>query len=268
MKIAVSNLAWPRSADEDVAEMLAASKIGGIEIAPSKIWADPTTVTEVEAKAYRRFWADRGIRIVAAQSLLYGHPELTLFESAESRRNTLEYLKRIFSLCASLGAKSLVFGSPKNRRVGGLDPDTAWSIAFDFFSELAESAERTETMVVLEANPPQYGADFVTSAQQAFEMVQAVARPGLRLHLDTACMTMAGDRSSDIPRYGCVLSHFHVSESALAPIGAGTVDHEAFAAELNSCGYSGWVSIEMLESPPFDLEVIRRVVSVVQRTYG
>ena len=46
---------------------------------------------------------------------------------------------------------------------------------------------------MMEANPPEYGADFVTRAAEAIELVKAVNHPGFRLHLDTGCMTLAND---------------------------------------------------------------------------
>lgn len=253
MRPAVSNIAWPAEYDAAAAGVLAAHGVAGIEVAPTKVWPNPTAATDREADAYRRFWNDRGVEIVAAQALLFGRPELTIFESAGVRRKTLDYLTAIVRLCARLGAGALVFGSPKNRRVETVSPGDARAVAVDFFGALGEVAHAAGTTVVMEANPPEYGADFVTRGGEAVELVRAVNHPGFRLHLDTGCMTLAGDPIAGTFDSGFPdLRHFHVSEPNLDPPGAsGRVDHAGFAAELRRRGYAGWVSLEMREPKPF-----------------
>jgi len=193
MKLAVSNIAWPSGADEDAFAVLDQHGVAGLEVAPTKLWPKPAEVPPGEVRRYREGVERHGLRVVAAQALLFGRPDLTVFGDAGTREATLEYLGAIVRLCAALGAEALVFGSPKNRRVGGLAPETAWRIAEEFFGRLAEVADRHGTVVVMEANPPEYEADFVTRAAEAAELVRRVNRPGLRLHLDTACMSLAGD---------------------------------------------------------------------------
>ncbi len=255
MKLAVSNIAWPREQDAAVALLLNELGIGGIEIAPTKIWPNPLAATDAEIDEYRHFWSERGIAIVAAQALLFGKPELTIFESASIREQTLEYLAGIVRVCARLGAGSLVFGSPKNRRVGTMPADEGSRIAVEFFARLGEIAANAGTCVVLEANPEVYGADFITRAAEAIALVERVNHPGFQLHLDTGCMTLAGDSiPATFEEAFPLLRHFHVSEPNLdAPGSSGTVDHAAFAEQLRERRYQGWVSLEMREPKPFEL---------------
>jgi len=116
----------------------------------------------------------------------------------------------------------------------------------------------------MEANPPEYGADFVTTAAEAVELVRAVNHPDFRLHLDTGCMTLAHDPIAEMFDAAFpLLRHFHVSEPNLDPPGtSGKVDHPAFAAELKRRGYPHWVSLEMREPNPFTLD---RLAAAVRR---
>jgi sugar phosphate isomerase/epimerase len=175
----------------------------------------------------------------------------------------------VIQRCARLGAGALVFGSPKNRRVGDRPRAAAWEAAVEFFADIAEIADAEGTCVVMEANPPEYGADFVTRAAEAVELVSAVNHPGFRLHLDTGCMTLAGDpvRETFDAGFG-LLRHFHVSEPNLDPPGSGRVDHAAFAAELRRRGYGHWVSLEMREPQPFTLDGLAEAVRRVKQVYG
>lgn len=269
MKLAISNIAWPAERDAEVADLLAELQVTAIEVAPTKIHSDPTAATDRELDAYRAFWNERGIAIVAAQALLFGKPELTLFDDAAVRDKTLAYLKEIVRVCGRLGCRALVFGSPKNRRVGSLAPATAWNAAVEFFGRLGEAAFACDTTIVMEANPTEYGADFITRADEAAALVAAVDHPGFRLHLDSACMTMAGDEPERmIPQFAPLPAHYHISEPQLAPIGSGGVEHARFAAALRAIGYAGWASIEMRQVEPFQLGDLRRAIEQARREYG
>jgi len=268
MKLAVSNIAWPSGADEDAFAVLDQHGVAGLEVAPTKLWPKPAEVPPGEVRRYREGVERHGLRVVAAQALLFGRPDLTVFGDAGTREATLEYLGAIVRLCAALGAEALVFGSPKNRRVGGLAPETAWRIAEEFFGRLAEVADRHGTVVVMEANPPEYEADFVTRAAEAAELVRRVNRPGLRLHLDTACMSLAGDDVAGVlEAHAPLLHHFHVSEPRLAPVSDATVDHPRFAEALRRSGYDRWVSIEMRAPEPFSADALDGAVAWAKRVY-
>ena len=269
LHLAISNIAWPASAEDEVLDLLVHRGVAGLEVAPTKLWPDPAGVSLDEVRRYRQKIEGRGLKIVAAQALLFGRADLTIFEDSATRQLTLSYLDAIVRVCAELGAEALVFGSPRNRRVGNLEREKVQAISTEFFGSLAEIAERHGTVVVLEANPPAYGADFVTRAVEAAELVQSVNRPGLRLHLDTACMSLAGDDIETVFSAAApLLHHFHISEPHLAPVDRSTVDHALFARALHQCGYRRWSSIEMREPEPFSLGALDQAIVWAQRVYA
>ena len=120
----------------------------------------------------------------------------------------------------------------------------------------------------LEANPPQYGCQFLTDSAQAAAMVRAVDSPGLRLHLDTACMYLAGeDLPAAVRSNFDLVSHFHVSEPFLASMDSPMIDHAQVAGTLRELHYSGWVSLEMREGDK-PVPALERAVDFLARTYG
>ena len=252
MRLAVSNIAWPADSDESIAPVLVAHGVEGIEVAPARVADQPLETTAGQRAAYRDFWERRGLPIVAMQSLLFGRGDLTLFESSSARKRTLEYLGAIIDLAASLGARSLVFGSSKNRGRGKLTMGEADAIAIPFFQELGARAERRGVIFCLEPNPVDYGCDFLTNSEDALRFIDRVKTEGLGLNLDAGGMTLAGED----PVLVCMNArrhwrHFHASEPFLAPIGSGT-DHDAMGDALRVSGYSGWVSLEMRQPPNDD----------------
>jgi D-psicose/D-tagatose/L-ribulose 3-epimerase len=249
MRLAISNIAWPTGMDAAVAPLLCAHGVEGVELALTKIWPEPLAATAAEVRAYRDGWERQGLRIAALQALLFGKPHLTLFEGESRRQQTLEYLSGMIECAGQLGAAALVFGSPKNRRRGECSTSEAWAIAVPFFRALGRLAQRQGVSFCIEPNPPEYGCDFVTTVAEGMELVDAVAVEGLALHLDTAAMTLAGDRpAASIASAAEYLRHFHVSEPFLAEVGGATVPHEECGRALRARDYRGWISIEMVEA--------------------
>ncbi len=183
MKLAISNIAWPLENESEAAELMLKYGFGGVEIAPTKMWPSPQDATNEQIDAYRKEWNDRGLEVVATQALLYGRPDLTIFDDNETRTNTLNYLAMIIRLSARLGAKALVFGSPKNRLRKDMALPDALSIAQKFFSSLGDIAVEHGVRIVIEANPTQYGADFLTKAEESTRFVADLNHPGIGLHL-------------------------------------------------------------------------------------
>lgn len=246
MKLAVSNIAWPAGADAEAADILSRHGATGVELAPGKVWPTPTEATDAEILAVRRWWQDRGFRVVAFQALVFGQPDLLLFGDPAVRDRFADYLSKIVQLAAKTGAGPLVFGSPKNRAVGILPRDEAWPVAVEFFRRLGAVAADHGTVIGLEHVPPAYGCDFATTVAEAAELVKAVDSPGFGLHLDSGGMAMTGGGVGDAGDVRPV--HFHISEPNIQPIGSvPSVPHGEYAAGLRQTGYDGWYSIEVRE---------------------
>jgi sugar phosphate isomerase/epimerase len=271
MRLAVSNIAWPSGADAEAAAILQKHGVQGLEIAPTKIWPRPLEAAPGDVRAYRAWWEERGLPIVAFQALLFGRLDLTVFGEPSVRRQTLDYLDGIFALAEQLGAGPLVFGSPKNRQVGQRPTGEIEAIAREFFTELAQRAERHHVILCLEPNPPEYGCDFATCAADALTVVRRVGRPGFGLHLDAGAMTLSRDPIAEtFASASSCWRHFHVSEPFLRPIGTGATAHAEFAAALRARGYDGWISIEMAEpreQGPWQ-DALDRALTVTRQQYG
>lgn len=270
MNIAISNIAWDPKENEEVIRIMKEYSVTSLEVAPTKLWDKPEQVNDSEIQQVKEWWNKQGIQIVSGQSLLYGHPELKLFESLENRNQTFEYLSKIVTVLGKLGAQALVFGSPKNRQLEKHTPQEAMDIAVDFFHRLGQVAQAAGTCVVLEPNPAQYACDFIQTAAEGVELVKQVNHAGFRLHLDTAAMTLNQEPfTKTIEASFPWLKHFHTSETNLELVGAGTTDHPQIAKTLKSLGYEGFVSIEMksgLLTP--NTKAVETALHVITNIYG
>lgn len=271
MKIAISNIAW-RADEETAARTLLESRgVRAVEVAPSKIGPKPAELSLGELRAYRDFWGLHGIEIVAMQALLFGRPDFALFGTDAQREELRAYLAAVVRGGGELGARALVFGSPKNRLRGTLANADAARVSAPFWRELGQVAVASGTCLCIEPNPPEYGADWIHSAADARTLVEYVAHPGFGLHLDAAALMMAREGAADVRACGAAIRHFHASEVQLAPVRAGTdVPHAEFAAVLRDIGYANFVSIEMrqAETSASNLPHVERALDFVLRTYG
>jgi sugar phosphate isomerase/epimerase len=269
MKVAVSNIAWTANEEPEVAKTLQELGVQYVEIAPTKVWEHPTEVSDAQVTEYLNFWKAHGIEVVAFQSMLFGHNDLTVFDAADTRQQTKEYLDKFIALAGRMGAKILVFGSPKNRQVKAISAEEAWEIAKDFFNQLGDTASANHTTFCIEPNPEAYDCNFVTTAAQGQKLVAEVGNQGFGLHLDAAGMTLAGDNPHDsIVAAKQWLRHFHISAPYLGAIEEQEVKHQVMADALREIGYTGFVSIEMRPGDEGqNAQRVRSAVGIAQKYY-
>lgn len=269
MKIALSNLAWDRGEDKKILSLLLKYNISGIEIAPTKIWDHPTKISDKNLKTYKNMWLNSGIQIVAITSLLFGHPELQIFSDQKTREQTIEYLSHIIRLSSYLGAKAMVFGSPKNRSTFGLPKKEVEKISEDFFYQVALIAKKFGIFFGLEANPSLYGTNFINTTDEAINLVKKVNHPNFRLHMDCGTMTInKEDYTKTIDAGFPYTCHFQISEPGLKPIPTKLTNHKKIAKTLKDLNYNKWISIEMpLQKYSRHLFYIERALKFVKKNY-
>jgi sugar phosphate isomerase/epimerase len=268
MKLAASNIAWDVSEDDAAAAALRDAGFAGVEIAPSKRWESPLEASPREVAAYREEWRRRGFQVVALQSLLFGRPDLKLFGSASDRKTLREFMISMVELAAGLEARSLVFGSPRNRKLGGKSLSEGTEIAAEFFREVGTFAAARGCTICIEPNPVEYDCDFLTTTDQAVAFCELVGSKGVGVNGDAGTLAMSHeDPKTSLSHAADLLRHFHASEPNLVEVGSSAVHREA-ATVLRQIGYGGWVSIEMRAAKDDAIAAVARAASSVRGIYG
>ena len=247
MRIAVSNIAWDIVEDEAIAVLLQRHGVAAIDVAPSKYFPDPKAASSGDIHRVRDWWHRRGIEITGMQALMFGTVGLNLFGPTTTRDAMLQHLTAICRIGAGLAAPRLVFGSPKSRDRGSLDPQQAIERAADFFTRLGDIAAAHGVMICLEPNPACYGANFMTTTEEAAEVVTRVGHPAIRLQLDSGAMTINGeDTRTTVTRYAGLTGHIHASEPNLLPLGDGQADLSTLCSVLPGLLEDPLICVEML----------------------
>jgi len=233
MRLSISNIAWDVEEDEAIVQMLHRYGIDAIDIAPGKYFPDFLNTPISDIQKVKSWWSDRGIEIIGMQSLLFGKPELNIFGSKEIQLNLLKHLEAVCRIGGYLGARKLVFGSPKNRDRSGLNDSEVEKTAVWFFSKLAEIAKQEGVVICLEPNPTYYGANFMTTCIETSEIVREVDHQCIRMQLDTGALTInEEDPIWVLEKFGKLIGHIHISEPDLLPIGSGSTDHKIISLAL------------------------------------
>lgn len=247
MRLAISNIAWDVEQDADLARLLQRYGVDAIDVAPGKYFPDPCNASDQAIAQVKNWWANRGIEITGMQSLLFGTTGLNVFGPATVQAAMLEHLAAVCRIAAGLGARRLVFGSPKNRLRGELADEAAVAHAVSFFGRLGNVAATCGVQICLEPNPACYGADFMTTSAETAQVVSAVAHPSVRMQFDTGALTInQEDPALVLEQSSALIGHVHASEPGLVPLGDGGCDHAAMHAALAAALPRQLVSIEMV----------------------
>lgn len=265
IRLSISNLAWPSLEVEVIAPELKKVGMQGVELAPTAVWRDAPHIPSRIVSEYLKRWANYGIAISGVQSLLYGHPEMQIFDRG-TWLDLRRHLTAMIELANGLGSRIVVFGSPKNRIRGALNDSEANMICAEFFNSLIPVLCENNVVLTLEPNAPAYGADYLLHYSDCIELSNLIDSPWVQPQIDTGCLTMVGDslEKSILTR---TPAHVHLSMPDLkGPPGA--MDHQEFRQALELSGYTGWIVLEMLQDRSDPLQVALESARWMKESYG
>jgi sugar phosphate isomerase/epimerase len=265
--IAISNIAWPADADADALARVVELKLQGGELAPAKALGGWEGMSLARAADYRSRLADLGLVVPALQAITFGISGARLFGGVAERQRLAQHLAFVAKLGRTMGAKTCVFGSPLLRDPGELSPEAAFDQAVAFFRPVGLIFADENTILGIEPNPVLYGCRFVVQTEEAIALAAAINHPNIRIHFDVGTAIANGDNDATIERALAWTTHVHASEVGLVPLGTSGFDHSRIAHIMDTCGYDGWVSIEMRERDPW-LQSIRGAVTFARKIYA
>lgn len=268
MRLSVSNIAWDAPEDDQIADVLRSKGIEFVDLAPGKYFPDPKAAEPCDIALVRGAWEERGFQIWGLQALLFGSVGLNLFTDQDDAM--FDRLCAVCDIAAGLGARTLTFGSPRQRDCSGLEKKAVDRIATSFFNRLGDKAERAGVTVCLEPNPAVYGCNYLTRTVEAAEAVVRINHPAVRLQLDVGAMALNGeDPTTVIENFALLIGHVHASEPQLITLGDGGAPHAETGAALSRLRPDLVVTVEMSASrSESHLDAVRRSVELAQSAYG
>jgi sugar phosphate isomerase/epimerase len=192
MKIALCNeVLQPQSFDQQC-RFAAALGYDGLEVAPFTLAEDPSRITDEDARTFRRMAQDAGVEIAGLHWLLVAPPGLSIVsDDAALRRRTGDFMARLVELCALMGGKYLVHGSPKQRSVPpGATREQAWERARECLAQAARAAQACGVTYCIEPLSPRE-TDMINTVAEAVRMVEEIASPAFKTMIDCSAAGQA-----------------------------------------------------------------------------
>lgn len=146
---------------------------------------------------------------------------------------------------AALGVGIIVFGSGGSRRVpDGFSRDKACAQIVENLMRYGPIAGTHGVTIGLESLSAA-DCNFITSVDEAADIVRSVNHPNIRIVADTYHMATDGEGPGSIRRAGGVIVHVHCAEgSGRGPLGTTGEDQRPYFRALKDVGYDGRISME------------------------
>ena len=249
MRWAICNETFENWPFEKACATAAECGYNGLEIAPFTLASYVTEISASRRNELRRIAEQAHIEVIGLHWLLAKTEGFLLTSpDASVRRKTADYLIALAQFCADLGGKVLVFGSPKQRNLlPGISRAQGMDYATEVFQAVLPVLEKTGVVMALEPLTPTT-TNFLTCAADGVELMNRMASPYCRLHLDCRSMSSESTPIPDLLRtYRAQLAHFHANDpNGLGP-GFGKLDFFPIFRALREIDYSGWVSVEVFD---------------------
>jgi sugar phosphate isomerase/epimerase len=236
----------------------------GVEIAPFTLGLLASKISAAQRSEVVKQAKSAGLEIIGLHWLLAKTEGFHLTSpDAAVRRKTADYFGELANLCADLGGRIMVLGSPKQRDLApGMSKEQGMKHAAEVLQAVAPTLEKTKVVIALEPLAP-VETNFMNSIAEAAELAQLVDSPTCRLHFD--CKAMAGEKGAEglspaevssryipdlIEKYRKLAVHFHANDPNRQGPGFGKLDFVPIIKALADINYPGWVSVEPIDYAP------------------
>ena len=275
MKFAICNETFGDRPFADTFSTIRKLGYTGVEIAPFTFLPhdEPFDLRRVPAERIveaRQQAEDAGLEVVGLHWLLAKTDGYYLTSPDPTvRRRTTDYMKSLVELCADLGGKVMVLGSPKQRNLlPGVTYEDAEAYAVEVLHMVMRSCADYGVTIAVEPLGSAEG-DFLLTAKSGIQLAEMVGSPHCKLHLDVKAMSSEGRPIADIIRDSREwLVHFHANDPNLLGPGMGNVDFKPIFAALNEISYDGWVSVEVFKYEPSPDEIARQSIDYMKQAYS
>ncbi len=248
-----------------------AAKLGydGLEIAPYTLSDEPHRMGAAQVAAARGAAEDAGIAVTGLHWLLVKPSGLSISARDEAtRRRTIDVMLALVDLCAALGGRYLVHGSPQQRRVDpGETRAAALARAQDSFAAVAERAQKAGVLYCVEA----LSADqtpLINTLEEAAQVVTAIGNPAIRTMLDCS----SAGRMEKEPLAALVerwlpkglIAHVQVNDRNRRGPGQGEQRFAPLLGALIRHGYAGDLAVEPFDYVPDGPSAAARAIGYIR----
>ena len=221
----------------------------GLEIAPFTLSDEPERLPYARRTELHRIAEDAGLAITGLHWLLLVPQGLSITsDHLADRMRTIAVMRGLIELCADLGGKILVHGSPGQRQIAqGQSADVALGYAKECFAAIARDAEQAGVTYCIEPLAKDETL-LINTVEAAAALVLEIDSPAVRTMIDSCAAGRA--EAQPIPDLidrwlpGGEVAHIHLNDPNRRAPGQGDLQFGPILAALQRRGYAGIASVE------------------------
>jgi D-psicose/D-tagatose/L-ribulose 3-epimerase len=248
-----------------------AAKLGydGLELAPYTLSEEPHRMGGAQIGAARSAAKDAGVAVTGLHWLLVKPSGLSISARDGSIRNrTIDVMLALIDLCAALGGRYLVHGSPQQRRVEAGDTRAAaLGRAEECFARIAARAEQAGVVYCIEPLSAEQ-TPLINTVEEAAGLVQTIGSAHVKTMLDCS----AAGRMEKEPLAALVerwlpkglIAHVQLNDRNRRGPGQGEQRFAPLLAALRRHGYAGDLAVEPFDYVPDGPGAAARAIGYVR----
>jgi D-psicose/D-tagatose/L-ribulose 3-epimerase len=270
MKISLCNEVIAELPFEKQCNVMAKLGYDGVEIAPVTLSDEPHLLPAARRKEIVKLANDAGVPVTGLHYLMVAPQGLSITAKDPAvRRKTFEVMRGLVQLCADLGGKLMIHGSPAQRQLEPGDEADSYKRGIEYFAAAGEAAHAAGVTYLLEPLAKDHTA-FVNSVAEAVKIVREIGTPGLQTMIDCS----AAGRSEAQPVAELIhqwmpsgaIRHIHLNDANRRGPGEGEMKFQPIVAALREVGYRGIAAIEPFVYEPDGPTCAARAIGYMRGT--
>lgn len=248
MKISLCNEVIAQLPFEKQCDLMARLGYDGVEIAPVTLSDEPHLLPAARRKEIVKIANDAGVPITGLHYLMVAPQGLSITAKDPAvRQKTFEVMRGLVQLCADLGGKLMIHGSPVQRQLDPGDEADSYKRGIEYFAAAGEAARAAGVTYLLEPLAKDHTA-FVNSVAEAVKIVRDVGIPGLQTMID--CSAAGRSEAQPVPELihqwmsSGAIRHIHLNDANRRGPGEGDMKFGPIVAALQEVEYGGIAAIE------------------------
>ena len=263
MKLLISNIAWKNSENTKIAKLLNKKKIKLLEFAPDILLTKDYTKKDLILT--KKFWRLKNIKLYSMQSILYEVDNAFLYGNEIQRKKFFEEIKKKIDLAKTLGAKIIIFGSPRNRKTFKKGKYMLDKIGLNMFKKIASYTNKRKIIFCLEANPKIYKAGYLNYTRDVISIVKKINNKYLKVNLDLSTIISNKENIKKIIKENIsIIAHAQISAPYLLDILKYKKKIKELIKLLRLNNYKKNISIEMTKPKKNSYKQIEKSIDYVQ----
>jgi sugar phosphate isomerase/epimerase len=248
-----------------------AAKLGydGLEIAPYTLSEEPHRMGAAQIAAARSAAQDAGVAVTGLHWLLVKPAGLSISTRDDAvRRRTVEVMLALIDLCAALGGRYLVHGSPQQRRVDAGDTRAAaLARAQETFAAVAERARKAGVVYCVEALASDQ-TPLINTMEEAAQVAASINNPFVKTMLD--CSSAGRMEKEPLPALverwvpKGLVAHVQLNDRNRRGPGQGEQRFAPLLGALKKHGYAGDLAVEPFDYVPDGPSAAARAIGYVR----